>query len=660
MKRLLSLCILSMCLFTVPSWAMDWKPISPEDLALKKARVDPAADAEALFWEITVADAASNNQYPYTMYTHYLRIKIFTDRGVKEFGTVDLDYAGKEHISDLAARTIEPDGSIQELQKDAVFDRVVVKGHGLKVHARSFAMPGVKPGAIIEYRWRESHDNELANYVRLPGQRDIPIEHLVYHLKPLENPYFPYRMRYQTFNIDLPPFKAEPGGYFTSTVNNIPAYREEPDSPPADQVRSWVLIYYEQDKKETPDKFWKSEGKRLYGYYKPFIKVNGDVKALAAQITAGAKSPAEQLRFIEIYCQKNIKDLNGNAVTEADRELAKENHNTADTLKRGIGTPMDIQLAFAALAMASGFEARVACLPDRGSMFFEKTMMSTYYLPVRDIAVKVDGHWRLYDPMSRYIEPGRTRWQEEGVDALITDDKNPEWVNNPMTAPLSSQHQRAAKLRLGEDGSLEGDVTEILTGHPAEIWRWQNRDRSVQDREEQLRTDARDRLPGAEVTQIKLSDPADLAQTVSLAYHIKVQGYATRTGKRLFVTPAFFEFNEAARYSSGDRRYDICWDYPWSEIENVSIQVPDGFSLDHADAPGSLIFDPVGSYTVNISKTSDNHVLYHRELIVGQSGNILVPRTSYPNLKKLFDGIHDRDSHLLTLKMQTTTVAGAK
>ena len=43
----------------------------PEDLALRKARVDPAADAEALFWEITVADAASNNQYPYTMYTHY-------------------------------------------------------------------------------------------------------------------------------------------------------------------------------------------------------------------------------------------------------------------------------------------------------------------------------------------------------------------------------------------------------------------------------------------------------------------------------------------------------------------------------------------------------------------------------------------------------------
>jgi len=639
---------------------MDWKPISPEDLALKTPRVDPAADAEALFWDVTVADAATNNQYPYTLYTHYLRIKIFTDRGVKEFGTVDIDYSRKTHISDLAARTIEPDGSIQELAKDAVFDRVVVKAGGRKIHARSFAMPGVKPGAIIEYRWRENHDDELANYVRLPGQRDIPIEHLIYHLKPLNNPYFPYRMRYQPFNIDLPPFQAERGGYFTSTVNNISAYRKEPDSPPADQVRSWVLIYYELDKKETPEKFWKSEGKRLYGVYKPLIKVNGDVKALAAQITAAAKSPEHQLRLIDIYCQKNIKDLSGNSVTEADRQAAKENHNTADTLKRGIGTPMDIQLAFAALAMASGFEARVAYLPDRGSMFFAKTLMSTYYLSASDIAVKVNGRWRLYDPVSRYIEPGRTRWQEEGVDALITDDKNPEWVSNPLTAPLSSQHQRTARLRLNEEGTLEGDVTELLTGHPAETWRWQNTDRSVPDREEQLRTDVKNRLPGAEVTQIKLSDPTDLMQPVSLAYHVKVQGYATRTGKRLFVTPAFFEFNEAARYSSGDRRYDIYWDYPWSEIEDVNIQTPNGFDLDHADAPGGLTFDPVGSYTVKILKTSDNHLLYHRELIVGKGGNILLPRTSYPSLKKLFDGIHDRDSHLMTLKMQTATVAGAK
>jgi hypothetical protein len=38
---------------------MDWKPVPPEDLALKKPRVDPAADAEALYWDETVADAAA-------------------------------------------------------------------------------------------------------------------------------------------------------------------------------------------------------------------------------------------------------------------------------------------------------------------------------------------------------------------------------------------------------------------------------------------------------------------------------------------------------------------------------------------------------------------------------------------------------------------------
>ena len=92
-----------------------------------------------LFWEIWVADAASNNQYPYTVYTHYLRIKIFNDRGAKQYGTVDIEYRGKQNVSGLFARTIEPDGSVQDVSKEAVFDRIVEKRNGKRftsVHSR--------------------------------------------------------------------------------------------------------------------------------------------------------------------------------------------------------------------------------------------------------------------------------------------------------------------------------------------------------------------------------------------------------------------------------------------------------------------------------------------------------------------------------------------
>jgi hypothetical protein len=83
LKRILSVVILAVGCCLQPCLGLDWKPVPPEDLSLKVPRVDPSADAEALFWEMWVADAAANNQYPYTVYTHYIRIKIFNDRGAK-------------------------------------------------------------------------------------------------------------------------------------------------------------------------------------------------------------------------------------------------------------------------------------------------------------------------------------------------------------------------------------------------------------------------------------------------------------------------------------------------------------------------------------------------------------------------------------------------
>ena len=35
-------------------YAVDWRPLDPADIALKSPRIDPQADAEALFWDILI------------------------------------------------------------------------------------------------------------------------------------------------------------------------------------------------------------------------------------------------------------------------------------------------------------------------------------------------------------------------------------------------------------------------------------------------------------------------------------------------------------------------------------------------------------------------------------------------------------------------------
>src|ERR1700674_5173167 len=162
MRTIYSL-ILSVVCLTLWSAAVfagdDWRPVDPADLALKAPIVEKDADAEAIFWEVKVDDGVRGD----LILSHYLRIKVFTERGRESQSKIDIPFGkffgSNIRIEDIAARTVKPDGSIIELQKGDIFERTIVKASGIKVKAKSFAMPGLEAGSIIEYRWREVRVN---------------------------------------------------------------------------------------------------------------------------------------------------------------------------------------------------------------------------------------------------------------------------------------------------------------------------------------------------------------------------------------------------------------------------------------------------------------------------------------------------------------------
>lgn len=92
--------------------------------------------------------------------------------------------------------------------------------------------------------------------------------------------------------------------------------------------------------------------------------------------------------------------------------------------------------------------------------------------------------------------------------------------------------------------------------------------------------------------------------------------------------------------------------YAWKEVDQVHIQLPDGFSLDHGDSPGSVSFGAIGAYNLQmtISKTKPADLYTSRELTFGGHGMLYVPADKYSVLKKIFDEIQIRDSHSLSLK----------
>ena len=660
----LSVCLLAFAAPALASGDKEWKPVDPAQLALTAPVVEKDADAEALFWEVRV-DYSEEGM----ILNHYVRVKIYNDRGRESQSKIDI-FAPKvggtqTEIKDIAARTVKPDGTIIEVKKEDIFERTVVKTSGVKVKAKSFAMPGVEPGAIIEYRWREVRRDVFALYAEYDFSRDIPVQQVKYYIKPLPNVVF--GMRAQTFNTGMAPFQKEKDGFYSMTLTNVPAFHEEPRMPPEHAVRPWMLVYYSPDNALAPQVFWKVYGKGVFDDHKSSMKVGDDVKRAAAEATAGATTDEEKLDRIFDYVRskvKNVRDVSS-GFTREQVEKMKENKTPADTLKRGTGNWHDIDMLFAAMAAAAGFDARVAKVGNRAEDFFDPNFSDSYFLAYRgteDIAVKVGDQWRFYDPGTTYVTRGMLNWQEEGQQALISDPKEPVFAKTPLSEPEKSVERRTAKFKLSDDGTLEGDVRVEYTGHLDVDMKNRNDQDSAAEREENLKNSYKERLGEVEITDIKIENVTDPDKPYFYTLHIRVPGYAQRTGKRLFFQPAFFEHGRGPAFPTSGRTHQVYFHYPWAEDDHVEITLPEGFALDNPESPAPVNGGEITKYEPKARVTKDGRTLvYDRRFFFGKgdANALLFPTTIYPSLKAYFDAVNKGDGHTIAVKQAATTASNA-
>lgn len=641
----------------------EWRPVSPAELAAKTPVVEPDADAEAIFWEVRIDDSSSED----LSLRHYVRVKIFTERGREKYSKFDIPFTKKMKIKDLAARVIKPDGSTTEIKKEEIFEREIVKAGGVKVKAKSFAVPNIEPGVIIEYRYKEAIDDAGAKGMRLAFQRDIPIQNLAYYYKP----YNSNNPRYQSYNFADTKFVKDEKGFWLASRKNIPSFREEPRMPPEDMVRPWMLltgasleitranalgISFTIKDPSNPASYWGAVGLDAAPLAKFMTKSSGDIKKAAGEITAGAATPEEKLRKIYEFTQTQIKNTTyDTTLTDDDRrKLASNTDSVGDVLKRKSGHILSVAMLFGALANASGFETRLAYAGDRSEMFFEPRMTNESLIRPAAIAVKVDDKWQFFNPGIPYLPYGMLPWNVEDSWALLIGEKNSLFERIPLSDYGKSVTKRDAKFRLLEDGTLEGNVRVEMAGHPAISYRLENYDESPNKLEESLKEEIKRKLSTAEVSEIKIENLADATKPLVHQYKVRIPSYAQKTGKRLFLQPGFFEYGAEPLFSSNTRKYDIFFRYPWSEKDTVDIVLPAGYDLDSADSPG-VTADPnkIGSLDIRIGiDKATNALVYQRKFHFGGGGTVLFPAGSYTALKNLFDLFQKSEAHTITLKQK--------
>jgi len=642
----------------IPAAAVKWAPVEPAHLAEQSPRIDPDADAEAIFWRTWVTDQMIGNRQPQNIKEQYIRIKIFTERGVQEYATIDLLSAFDEiRIGDLRARTIKSDGRIVEVPGRSIFERTVARTRGIKVRFKSFSMPGVEPGDIIEYQWKQYRDDYFSQYSRLYFQRDIPSWEVSYHVKPSDFAWerLGFLMSFQVFNVRGEGFRETPGGWQSITVQDVPAFKSEARMPPEDNIRSWMLLFYSKKRNFKPDKYWSEMGKAIRHELRNEVKVDGSIKKKAAELTAGLSTPTEKIDRILDYCLNQVKNFqhDRSGVTAEQRLKLKPRKKPSDTLKQGMGTGRDIIKLFSALLNAAGIRSYVALAAGRDDFFFNSNFLDPYFLNRMQVAVELDGKWKFYDPASPYLEPGMLLWPEEGVESLILHRKQPFFQKTPSSDPQRSRIHRKASFKLQEDGTLEGTVEMVFHGHPGVSRKNVYDALTPEEQQKAIAERVQERLNSADVTDVEIVNTKAIRDPLAVRYRIRVPGYAQGVGRRLLLQPAYFQMNVPAEFETSQRRYDIYFRYSWTESDEVTIELPQTHRLERLSSPRPFTMQGVGKYEASLEQGDGNGLTYRRSLRFGDNGTILFRSDAYPQIKRTFDYIHRQDNHVLTLTRKT-------
>lgn len=154
MKTLRWLFVLSLLpgCFALHSFA-DWPAVNPDDLKMTSIKEQPGAPAVVLDRE-EIDDDMNNVQ------SVYERIKILTDAG-REYANVEIPYSRRGFsITGVSGQTIHADGSIVPFTGKP-FDKTVIKGGGIRINEKSFTLPDVQVGSIIDYKYSLRYEDHM-------------------------------------------------------------------------------------------------------------------------------------------------------------------------------------------------------------------------------------------------------------------------------------------------------------------------------------------------------------------------------------------------------------------------------------------------------------------------------------------------------------------
>jgi hypothetical protein len=634
----------------VPARAIGFQPVSADELKMTKEPLAPGAPAIILYRQVDRDDSGRGTIHE----DDYYRIKILTEEGRKR-GDIEIPFLkSMSEVVHIQARTIKPDGTIVDFN-GKVFEKTLVKARGLRVLAKTFTLPAVEPGCVIEYSYTLDLQHAYASQWIL--SEELFTRAARFSLKPFRNSYYPVSIRWSWQN--LPPgaeTKEGPDHVMRLEAANIPAFQTEDYMPPPNELKSRVDFVYEATQPDRDaDQFWKRVGKNGDDHLEAFVGKSKTMQEAVQQIVSPGDSPEIKLRKIYNRVQhlRNTTYEVRKTEQEEKRDKEKAPENVEEVWKRGYGSGFQLTWLYLALVRAAGFEAYGCWVSDRRQYFFDKKLMQSGKLDSNVVLVKLNGKDLFLDPGGAFTPYGLLTWSQTGVQGLRLDKEGGSWITTPLPASSESKVERTAKLTLSDAGDLEGKLTVTYTGLEAMYNRLENRNADEVARKKFLEDAIKRQIAGtAEAELTNQPNWSDTESPLVAEFDLKISGWASNSGKRSIFPAGIFSGGEKRLFEQENRIHPIYFSYPFAKLDEVSIELPSGWQTSSVPQPqandGHIV-------AYNLKVANDKGVLHiSRKLSI----DVLMLETKYyPALRNFFQAVRSADEGQIVL--QTTAAAAS-
>ncbi|MDR1743407.1 MAG: DUF3857 domain-containing protein [Dysgonamonadaceae bacterium] len=577
---------------------------------------------------------------------YVVRIKILNQDGVNKYSEASVVYYEasdrREKVSGLTGFTynIENNKVVKEkLSKDYIFKEDIND----RVKRMKFALPSVKVGSVIEYKYSLSSPffYNIGDFV---FQWDIPVQYGKHEIRIPS--YFSLNKEMKGFEvINVSSRKANDTMWgsveeFTANVNNLPALKDEsyvwnyndfrsrvsfelrsiqiPGRPSQDYTVTWANA---AERMRDDDNF----GKQL--------KNKGILKEDLPGTLAGKTSAEDSIRAILNLVRSKIKWNNGTTMWISSMSKA---------LKDGVGSSADINAVLLNALRNAGFNAFPVVMSLRSNgripMSYPSIESFNYFV----VGVFVENKTYYLDGTRSYTDLNVLPIECLVENALTISDFGFDRVN--LSEISGSANRVILQLSFNENGFLKGTVYDNYVGEFAYQFK------SAYDRannETGFVGDLETKNAIA-ISDYKMEERV-IAQSLGYLERYNFEKKDVQLdGHTISFNPLSFCAMKENVFKSETRKLPVEFPYLMEQLINVSIIIPKGYIVDGLPKSERFLFgeknEIEASYLVQQEKTTI-HISYRTKI-----GMPIVPVTDYSDLRDLWSKLYNKENEMITLK----------